>query len=468
MKMSKNKFVGILAILLVILLVLVGIVYSRTDLLKSPKTLFNKYIAQNLEVCPKIDYYGMLDKIKDVKDKDYIASGDISIKVDGENTESMKPIEDLKLNYKVVKAKQDSDSEINVMYSDKEVLKVNTKSEGKDKVGIKIDGIYDKYIGVENRNLKELMKKLGLNENGIPDKIESVDLYDLLYISKEDIDTIKENYSSIIENAINNEKYTTNRNIETTVNEKTVKANSYSLKLNEKETLELEKQILETLKNDEMLLNLIESKAKKIDSTNTEYTKEKIREEVDKKINEVELNLKDADENTYTEIIVYEVNGKTVKTELKEDENELTIELERENSKISAKLTDIEDGKEINEIKINKDESATETTKSLEYKVEVNEEGTKSNIGMSYIQSDDKTKANITFGTDEAEISFIINGKMEYTSNESVEKINDENTIILNDKTQEELAKILEDMITNAQNLLIEKAKLFGIDENDL
>ena len=185
MKMSKGKFLGILAILLVILLVLVGVVYSKTDLLKSPKTLFYKYISQNMDMYPKVDYNQILEEIKKMNEKDYTVAGDMQIKVNGEEqmVQALKGLEELKMDYKTVKSKQDVEAEINIMYADKNIAKINTKSEANNKFGIKIDGIYDKYIGIENKNLKDLAKKFGEDAEEIPNELEKVDLYDLLYIS---------------------------------------------------------------------------------------------------------------------------------------------------------------------------------------------------------------------------------------------------------------------------------------------
>ncbi len=469
MKMSKKSFIGILVSLIVILLVLAGYAYCKTDLFKSPETLFYKYLAQNLEMYPKMDYSNTLQEINSIKDKDYTKTGNIKIKVDGnsQQVQSMKVLEDLRLDYQTVKVKQDSEAEVKVIYSDNELLKINTKSED-DKFGIKIDGVYDKYIAVQNKNLKELFKKLGMESDEIPDKIETIDLYDLLYVSDEDINTIKQTYKDVITSSITKEKYTIEKNVETTIDNSKVKTNAYKLKLNEKELYEITKNVLETLKNDELLLNLIESKAKKINSENTDFSKEKIKSELDKQINELNLELSDVDEQNYLEIIVYELNGKTVKTDMKlytdgKEENTISMELKREDNKVIAIVKQVEDGKQTNDFTMTKTESNGDNTKNLEYECNANNEGAKSLIAFKYAKSGDNTNLNIKFGADEVELALEINEKLELTSNKEIEKMNGNNTVILNDKTEEEMVKVFEDVVTNVQNILLQKIQLLGI-----
>lgn len=469
MKMSKKGFIGIFAILLVILLVLAGYAYTKTDLFQSPENLFYKYVSQNLELYPKMDYNDMLQNMNDLKEKDYTLTGDMKIKVNGNNyqVQSIKAIEDLQLDYKTVKVKQDSESEINIKYSDKELLKINTKTE-ENKIGIKIDGIYDKYIAVQNGNLKELFRKLEIETEEIPDKIETIDLYELLYINKEDINKIKQTYQDIIKNSITKEKFTSEKNVETTINNTTAKTNAYKLKLTEKELSEIIKKILETLKNDDLLLNIVESKFEKINPTSSEFSKEELKNEIDKQINEMNSYLNNADEQNYIEIIVYESDGKTLKTEMKiyddgKEEDKFSIELQREEDKIIAKVSEEENGKKTSAVTIRKTESNSDNSKNLEYEFESDEDGIKSIIAIKYVRSGDNTDISIKFGTDEAEIAIEINEQLEFTSNKELEKMNENNTIILNDKTQEEIAKIFEEVITNAQNLLVEKVQLLGI-----
>lgn len=226
--------------------------------------------------------------------------------------------------------------------------------------------------------------------------------------------------------------------------------------------------MLETLKNDEILLNLVESKMKKINPVSTEFSKEELQDKVDKQINKMNSYLNNADEQNYIEIIVYESNGKTLKTEMKlfddgEEEDKISIELQKDGDKVIAEVSQEESGKKIVAFTMTKIENNSGNSKNLEYECSVDEDGIKSIIAIKYVKNEENTNLDIKFGTDEAEITLEINEKLEFTSNEKIEKMNENNTIILNDKTQEEIAKIFEDVITNAQNLLVKKVQLLGI-----
>lgn len=469
MKKSKKGLIAIIVMLLVILLILGGYVYSKTDLFKSSETLFYKYALQNLELYPEVKYDDMLQNIKEIQEKDYIASGDLKIKIDGdsEEVESMKAIEDLKLDYKTVKVGQNTESEINLNYSDKELLKISTKEET-EKYGIKIDGIYDKYIAIENKDLDELFKKLEMESDEIPDKLETIDVYDLLYISQEDRNTIKQTYKDTLKNTITKDKFVAEKNVEIEVNNSNIKANAYKLKLTEKELLEMMKQILETLKNDELLLNLIESKIEKLNIKEAEDIKEDLKESIEESLNEIKLDIEDAEENNYLEIIVYESKGNTVKTELKvytdgEEEAKMVLDLQKQDDKTTGELSMIEYDDEIMTFEITKVEKEEKDSKKLEYEISMEVEGEEIAIICKTETNGNGNKTEMSFGNDEVKLGFESNQKVEYKS-ENIEKMNDENTIILNDKTQEELMKIFEELSNNAEKLLSEKVQLLGID----
>ena len=78
-----------------------------------------------------------------------------------------------------------------------------------DIYAVQSDMLNDKYIAVENNNLKELAQKLGMDEENIPDRIEQVNAYDLLYVSKEDRKEISNKYKEVINDKINKNNYTT-------------------------------------------------------------------------------------------------------------------------------------------------------------------------------------------------------------------------------------------------------------------
>ena len=203
-----------------------------------------------------------------------------------------------------------------------------------------LENIYDKYIYVENNNLQALAKRFGINSSSIPNKIEKIDTYDLLYISKDTRKKIKDTYYNLINSKLDDSKFTTNKNVETSVNGETVKTNSYSLELTQKETYEILISVLETLKNDDTSLDLIIEKAEKSNfkdsfeksmnynsnysnlfgtSTNTPkitFDKDYLKQKIQNLIDELNDELEYCEDSNKVKLTVYSYKGNTVKFEI--------------------------------------------------------------------------------------------------------------------------------------------------------
>ena len=252
-------------------------------------------------------------------------------------------------------------SNIKLSYDNKDVVEANLVKNS-DIYGIQSDIMHDKYIVVENNNLKELAKKLGMDEESIPDKFEQVESYDLLYVSKEDRKEIVDKYKKVINDKIGKDKYTTEKNVETEINGEKTKTNTYKLTITEKEIYETIKSILETAKDDEKTQELIISKYEMINKNvqnSEELTKDNIKEYIDDLISDVERELKYASEDSM-EIIVYVNKGKTVKIEAKENEDTISAEFFEKDNKNNIVIS-IEDYK----LNIEYEEKEESNNKSL-------------------------------------------------------------------------------------------------------
>ena len=131
-----------------------------------------------------------------------------------------------------------------------------------DIYGVRLSNVVQQFISVENKNIKYLMSSIGSDENNFADKLQKVDITNLLDFSNEEIQTLTDTYANVIFSDINKNNYSSKRNeIRTLNNGQSVTANSYKLTITKNDLDKIYKRILNQAVKDEIIL----SKIKQID-----------------------------------------------------------------------------------------------------------------------------------------------------------------------------------------------------------
>lgn len=303
-----KKVIKILIIVLIILMLAIGGVfaylYFATDTFSTDKQMFLKYALESKDFIYNQLKDEDLDAYKTkLKNTPYENNGKISISYDTENsnkTAEMKHIENsnISISGKVDKANRINLQNIKVNYPQLKSIDIDLLAQD-DIYGFKINNILKSYIVIENNNLQEWAKELGLNEeliNLIPNKIDS-NFIDSI-ISEDEVNQLVEKYSKLVINSLNDDMFSKTNRDNTTV---------YSLKINETQMNNIAKSVLETAKDDEVIWQVI----RKVFTSFSIYSEE----EVDNKIDELEKELEeyindygeaDTDENYTTEDDIYE------------------------------------------------------------------------------------------------------------------------------------------------------------------
>lgn len=149
-----------------------------------------------------------------------------------------------------------------------------------------------------------------------PDKIdyESKKYKDLFKISNEEIEHIKTMYKDLLYKEIDKSSYNREKKCIIEIQDKKYETNKNILVLSKEQSINLAIKILQNLKEDSITLNLIGNKIKTI-SPDSEYTNiNKINEEIQKYIEELEKQERNSEE--YIKIEVYDYNGKTIRFDL--------------------------------------------------------------------------------------------------------------------------------------------------------
>ena len=452
----KKKIPLIILAIIIITSIIAIYLYCCTDLFKTPQEQFWSSLSKASKITGDKTYSEALNEIRNLKEKSYTLKGDAKFNISStEEDEEVQKIADafskIQISYDMnVVGKENKEKGIlNFDFDNKQVLSVDYLRDN-DLFGIKIGEVYDKYISIENKNLKQLAEKYEVDSTEIPDKIEFIDMYDLYDISEEEIQHINDLIVGTLKNEIPEECYSVNENVETDILGEKAKTKEYKIELSAKQIDDLTIKLLENAKRDEVILNLIVNKYNKV-SMNTLAGKEKIAK--DDLIKEIEESIKEIQEEPSKEGVI--VSNFYAKDKAKIDistskNNIMNIELQK-----AGKETVINIGIYFD------DETASDTKTEkmrINGKVKINQ------------TSNEKSNANIEtqIETEDLKFGMNMNYEIEFSEKISIESFTAENSINLNNITTEEFEKEMEEIYYKAIFILPQKMKLLGIDMSSL
>ena len=452
----KKKIPLIILAIIIITSIIAIYLYCCTDLFKTPQEQFWSSLSKASKITGDKTYSEALNEIRNLKEKSYTLKGDAKFNISStEEDEEVQKIADafskIQISYDMnVVGKENKEKGIlNFDFDNKQVLSVDYLRDN-DLFGIKIGEVYDKYISIENKNLKQLAEKYEIDSTEIPDKIEFIDMHDLYDISEEEIQHINDLIVGTLKNEIPEECYSVNENAEIDILGEKAKTKEYKIELSAKQIDDIAIKLLENAKRDEVILNLIVNKYNKI-SMNTLAGKEKIAK--DDLIKEIEESIKEIQEEPSKEGVI--VSNFYAKDKAKIDistskNNIMNIELQK-----AGKETVINIGIYFD------DETASDTKTEkmrINGKVKINQ------------TSNEKSNANIEtqIETEDLKFGMNMNYEIEFSEKISIESFTAENSINLNNITTEEFEKEMEEIYYRAIFILPQKMKLLGIDMSSL
>lgn len=488
--------------IIVIIIIITGILlYLNTDMFKSNKTLFFKYLGKSSENIKEIEeIFESTEYEKNLQNNKY--TDDINIKVNYTNNlqttseDNSNTINNVKLlikgeedknnkySYKDFKLEKDKNIATNTenQSSSENSNESNNKEQNIMEVeyikndnnyGIRFSDLFKQYLLVENNNLKDLFRKIGYSEQeleNVPDSIEinDITLSDIKF-TEDEIKQLSEKYSEIINKKVSKEKFEKNSKQVITINEKNITTNAYILKLTNEELNNLYVDLLESLKQDEIILNKIESIQNKINSININSSeskdlKESFAEEIDlqiEKINKTNIG------NQETKIIVYENSGKTIRTAIQGKDYEINFDYINTQDEKNIELIVKKDEIETYNIKLKKDKDG------IKLDIYSNDETNpiKISLEQNKNESDKKCSNNINLKYENANSKLEVSAEQEINIVDKFENentLNDQNSILLNGLEKEQLQAVLNQVSEEVQqkiNSISEEVKINDIQE---
>lgn len=256
--MKKRHLIILIITIVLVLCICAGLAFMFffTDMFKSNKTLFSKYLAQNEEIIDLINDKDINSYVEKQKTTPYYQEGLIKTNVtfpDSSQSQIANALQNCSITFsgKVDNSNKYYSEIIKANYSDTQSTEFNIY-QSNEIYAFKITDVLAKYIGMENNNLKEFAQKMQLSDDiikSIPNKIEidKLNKYTSIF-SEEDKSNLQKKYLKIISDNLTDDMFSKEKSSESTV---------YSLKLNKSSIKSIKKKLLESLKDDEIIFNRI-------------------------------------------------------------------------------------------------------------------------------------------------------------------------------------------------------------------
>lgn len=312
-----EKKIKIIILVLVILLIALGstmaYAYFFTDYLKSDKEAFFKYILKNEELIDNLKDEDFSKYIEKQKNTAYSNNGEITISSDTEET--LQDGSDIKLTFKGTRDdnSQYFKQDINVKVENESISMELLKQE--DIYGFKIDNMFKKFLAVQNKDLKKWAKVLNMTDEqieAIPDKIE---FNETINFSDEEINGISQKYKNIINENLTDEMFSKEKEKEATI---------YKLQLTKKQYNDILAKILETMKNDDVVLNRITAMYGQQNNSAKDSVIKMYQENIDEEIKNLQ-NISSEEASEKIIFNVYKAKNQLLQTEKIEDNTKLSV-----------------------------------------------------------------------------------------------------------------------------------------------
>lgn len=463
--MKKDKIMVISIIIAVAVIIgAIGILYVKTDLFKSDKTLFYKYLLKAEMIGPQTaEVYQKL--AQNSANSNYSKAGTVNCSMaSNDNATNIANIQNLfSIKYNTLKNKN-----LDQLYADytlssdnQDIITFRFLKDG-NTYALKAENVVTKYLALENNNLKDFFTKLGVEDtSNIPNNLPEVSIEDLTSIEPELLNNIKSTYFTIITDHLERDHFVRITNAD--------KTTTIELSLSEQEIADMGKNILETLKNDDETINFIISKASLMGyDLNIDSLKTSIQEEIDK-ITDTTFST----EKGYFNLAVTENGKETTALELRITKNNTTGENAQaiykidlsESNKITIYANDGEEtnikavvtfGYETNSflqnveiLNINEDNSETRIMK-MQYQINnYDSNNIEQNIEMEMASEEDSSTIQIN-----------VSSETQLKEDVEIEKITDQNATILNNLTSEQLSNLIYAIAMRIQYLYGDQAAL--------
>ena len=462
-KKRRTLIVVIIAVILLIIAVACVLLYVNTDMFKSSQTLFLKYTGKGIENLGTITQVISNEYDEQLETNPYTSNTQIKVNyienlgTTAESTENSINSLQLTIDGQTNKQEQYDYKDIKLLKDNNQEMQVEYIQENNN-YGLRFSDLFNQFAMIENSNLKNLYKNMGYTDEevaNIPDSISiNENLFNDINFSSEEIETLKEKYLNVITQNISKDNFSKLSNQNITINNQSYIADGYALTLTKEQLNNMYVNLLETLKQDEIILGKIDNLQNKINIINlyqqnsTINIKDEFVNSINQKIQEINQSNIGSDQ---TQITAYEMDGQTAKIAIKTAEYEIDFDSLGNNGFLQLSLIK---GENTSEIILERNTNETDLTIQT-----INEEGKPIKITYSQtnkIDNKNETKNySLIYEDDEQRVNASIVQNISIVQNlENKVSTNEENAVTLNNLEQGQLQQITNNIKTALNNKL--------------
>lgn len=426
MNQKKNtKMLIILIILIIILIIGIGITYINlaTDMFRSEKKLFFKYVTQIGDSQKGFLNEEVTKYFEKQKSTPYKDNGTINFKITSyDNQEQFDNINKCNIDFsgKVDMANSKSEQDININYSNDVKFPISYRQSG-NRLGLQTQYIGSKFITVETDKLSKLSNSTFYgNDIPIMENNENVD------ISVDELKNIKETYFEILNKELQDSNFAK-------IVEDNIKG--YKLTLNGEKLKNILLKLMETLENDQTTLDII-----------NEYIKSKGLDEI--KVKKIESAIKEIENNS----------------EINNEKFEMTVYIQ--NKRISKLVISLNEGK----VTIEKNENANTKQYNISSEIYKDNKTTKIYLNSSFsgLQSLQSITENWELGietSDDTQYVYYFNNNIDFEENLNIEEFTSDNSLLLTDLEKEQSTNFINTIVERITQVNSKQMERLGLTE---
>ena len=407
---------NVIIILLVLIVILGGIfayLYFCTDIFKTSKQLFFKYASQIVASENGFIDNNVTNYYEKQTNTPFENNGQISINVEDNSStaSSSGQVLDILNGFNIEfsgatdKTNNKAEQNININYAEDISWPIIYRHDG-DTYGLQTDDVSQKFVAVENNNLKQFMENLGVTDtSNIPDRIEKPQAFENLIYTEEEKETVKQKYMTVLNEQLQDEQFTKQKSEDGTY--------SYTLTIQNEQIKNLIIALLTELQNDDITLG-------KINSVVTEYDLATIEpEDIDSIISDLQDSV--VEEGEYVITITQKdstLNSITVENGVQKS----AIQKQNQNGNLvySLGIENLDEGESQMNLNFNITLSGLNEMQNVQEKYE-------------YVVESFENSESI------AKITFSFENTSNFVDSVDIEGLSDDNAMILNDYEPEQL-----------------------------
>ena len=450
---KRRMVIGLtILFLLIIILAILLTLYFTTDMFKSNKTLFEKYLLQGMAQISNLHdetHMNELNQLLENNKEQNVLKGNITYEENGQKDNVINNI-NLEITGQTDKKENYNYQDISLTDENEQTLYKAEYINDNNIYGLRLEGI-KQFVSTDLEKSTDENNKAKIWED-----LKNINIEDYLGFSEEEKQTLQTRYFNVINNGTNENSFTKQKNVTLIINEQNYTANAYIFSLTKEELNNIYIEILNQIKTDDIILKKLENLDNKINEYNDIMQNgktSKIKEEIVNKITEKTEEIKNSNIGSdQRRIIVYESQGKPISLGIENGESKIYINTIDEENK---KFFEIEETKE------------TEKENSSDFIIEKNIQENNEQIIVTYnkVVDDEKIENTLDYTrkleNDTVNVDFKLNRKIkefniEVNLNNVIKIVNNLDKIELDETNNVLLEDLDEDNKNNILNILNE------------